>query len=88
MIADLNDPLDLADKMIEVCGLGEALYLTVRNLQNIGKDDMAKILRKTCRRGTAAFTNHLVDAQGTVLPKKKKKKPLIVTQAFFITLEL
>ncbi|KAK9961773.1 hypothetical protein ABG768_007173 [Culter alburnus] len=55
MIADLNDPLDLADKMIEVCGLGEALYLTVRNLQNIGKDDMAKILRKTCRRALLQY---------------------------------
>ncbi|XP_067220660.1 NLR family CARD domain-containing protein 3 isoform X2 [Chanodichthys erythropterus] len=55
MIADLNDPLDLADKMIEVCGLGEALYLTVRNLQNIGKDDMAKILKKTCRRALLQY---------------------------------
>ncbi|XP_016100614.1 protein NLRC3 [Sinocyclocheilus grahami] len=49
-IADLNDPLDLADKMIEVCGLGEALHLTIRAVQNVGKDNLAEYLRKTCRR--------------------------------------
>lgn len=49
-IKDLQDPLDVADKMIEICGQGEALYLTVRNLQSIGRDDLAVILRKTCRR--------------------------------------
>ncbi|XP_042596135.1 NLR family CARD domain-containing protein 3-like [Cyprinus carpio] len=49
-IADLNDPLDLADKMIEVCGLGEALYMTIRGIQNVGNDKLAEYLRKTCRR--------------------------------------
>lgn len=49
-IEDLNDPLDLADKMIEVCELGEALHLTIRAIQNVGKDNLAEYLRKTCRR--------------------------------------
>ncbi len=53
-IADLNDPLDLADKMIEVCELGEALYLTIQAIENVGKDNLSEYLRKTCRRGTAA----------------------------------
>ncbi len=53
-IVDLNDPLDLADKMIEVCELGEALYLTIQAIENVGKDNLSKYLRKTCRRGTAA----------------------------------
>lgn len=71
MIADLTDALDVADKMIEICSLGEALQLTVRHLQYTGRDDLSKTLRKTCRRGTAALTHHLIDAQGTVSPKKK-----------------
>lgn len=50
MIVDINDALDMADKMIEICGLGEALHLTVRNLENIGKDNLSATLRKTCRR--------------------------------------
>ncbi|XP_016098000.1 protein NLRC3-like [Sinocyclocheilus grahami] len=49
-IADLNDPLDVIDKMIEVCGLGEALHLTIRSLENVGKINLADFLRKTCRR--------------------------------------
>ncbi|XP_026137424.1 NLR family CARD domain-containing protein 3-like [Carassius auratus] len=49
-IADFNDPLDLADKMIEVCGLGEALHMTIRGIQNVGNDVLAEYLRKTCRR--------------------------------------
>ncbi|KAF4104439.1 NLR family CARD domain-containing protein 3 [Onychostoma macrolepis] len=49
-IADLNDPLDLADKMIEVCELGEALHLTIRAIHNVGKENLAEYLRKTCRR--------------------------------------
>ncbi|KAK7171431.1 hypothetical protein R3I93_003897 [Phoxinus phoxinus] len=55
VIADLTDALDVADKMIEVCKLGEALYLTVRNLQSIGRDDLAKTLRKTCRRALLVY---------------------------------
>lgn len=49
-IADITDALDLADKMIELCGLGEALYLAIRSLQGIKKEDLAERLRKTCRR--------------------------------------
>ncbi|XP_043114650.1 NLR family CARD domain-containing protein 3 [Puntigrus tetrazona] len=49
-IADLHDPLDLVDKMIEVCGLGEALHLTIRAIHNVGKEDLSVYLRKTCRR--------------------------------------
>ncbi|XDV32924.1 hypothetical protein PO909_003575 [Leuciscus waleckii] len=55
MIADLTDALDVADKMIEICKLGEALHLTVRNLQNIRRDDLAQILRKTCRRALLQY---------------------------------
>ncbi|XP_016365108.1 protein NLRC3-like [Sinocyclocheilus rhinocerous] len=69
-IADLNDPLDLADKMIEVCGLGEALHLTIRAIQNVGKDNLAEYLRKTCRRGKAAshFTKKFIGIQLTKAP--------------------
>ncbi|XP_056612895.1 NACHT, LRR and PYD domains-containing protein 3 [Triplophysa dalaica] len=49
-IAELTDALDLADKLIELCGEGEALYLTIRSLQSIKKDELANTLRKTCRR--------------------------------------
>lgn len=49
-IADLTDVLDLADKLIELCGGGEALYLAIRSLQNIKKDELASTLKKTCRR--------------------------------------
>ncbi|KAA0702412.1 hypothetical protein E1301_Tti017030 [Triplophysa tibetana] len=49
-IAELTDALDVADKIIEICGEGEALYLTVRSLQGIKKDELADTLRKTCRR--------------------------------------
>uniref|UniRef100_A0A8C1TIB8 NLR family, CARD domain containing 3-like n=1 Tax=Cyprinus carpio TaxID=7962 RepID=A0A8C1TIB8_CYPCA len=56
-IADLNDPLDVIDKMIEVCGLGETLHLTIRSLQNVGKGSLDGFLRKTCRR--AVFLHDL-----------------------------
>ncbi|XP_073674339.1 protein NLRC3 [Garra rufa] len=49
-IADLHDPLDLVDKMIEISGLGEALYLTIRSLHNVGKDNLSDYLKKSCRR--------------------------------------
>ncbi|KAI2656476.1 Protein NLRC3 [Labeo rohita] len=49
-IADLNDPLDLVDKLIEVSGMGEALHLTIRCLHNVGKDNLSVYLKKTCRR--------------------------------------
>ncbi|XP_051535444.1 NLR family CARD domain-containing protein 3 [Myxocyprinus asiaticus] len=49
-IAEISDALDLADKLIELCGMGEAIYLTIRSLENIQKDDLANTLRKTCRR--------------------------------------
>lgn len=58
-IADLTDALDLADKMIELSGEGEALYLTIRSLLNIKKDELATTLKKTCRRGKLAFTSNL-----------------------------
>lgn len=51
-IADITDALDLADKMIELCGLGEALYLAIRSLQGIKQDRLAEKLKKTCRRGS------------------------------------
>lgn len=55
MIADLTDALDVADKMIEICSLGEALQLTVRHLQYTGRDDLSKTLRKTCRRALLQY---------------------------------
>lgn len=58
-IAELTDALDLADKLIELCGEGEALYLTIRSLQSIKKDELANTLRKTCRRGKLAPTPNL-----------------------------
>lgn len=61
-IADLTDVLDLADKMIELSGEGEALYLTIRSLLNIKKDELATTLKKTCRRGKLAFTSKSVEA--------------------------
>ncbi|XP_039516275.1 NLR family CARD domain-containing protein 3 [Pimephales promelas] len=55
VIADLTDPLDVADKMIEICKLGEALHLTVRTLQNIGRKELSETLRKTCRRALLRY---------------------------------
>ncbi|TRY59111.1 hypothetical protein DNTS_009555 [Danionella cerebrum] len=49
-IYDLQDPLDLVDKMIELRGKGKALSVTFQSLEFIGRGDLAKILRKTCRR--------------------------------------
>ncbi|XP_051962662.1 NLR family CARD domain-containing protein 3-like [Xyrauchen texanus] len=54
-IAEISDALDLADKLIELCGMGETLYVTIRSLANIHKVDLSNTLRKTCKRALLRY---------------------------------